>query len=917
MPERLWFDGECEQARAKVRKAERQMRSASKRMQRQEQAAPAASASQQVETVQQVRERYIAALRRYRTLRRRKELACRSSLRSDLLACGDDIRKFFQFLGKFDVRNRGDGGARPSLESMAAFFEQSPVVGASFDETFHEATKRALAELEAELLRSGAGQSGAYRTQGQPTTERVAELLGAQPCLATARQLAVALSILNSPIDEAELLCVNATRMKNNKVPGPDGIPAECYRGEDSTAAAIVLVFNAILSSGRYPDAWRTALLVPLLKNWRLDPKQPTHYRPISLQVTLAKIFAAILERRLVSFLEAVDGICPSQFGFIRGRQGTDAVFILTTLIEKAKADREDLYVAFIDFSKAYDSVDRKCLQAKLLLQGVRGSVYTVLQSMYEHVRSAVSQNGSFSSPIEHTLGLRQGCVLSPLLFALFIADLPVFLARHGCEGVRLQDVTLNSLWYADDGALLAASPSALQQTLHALSQYCDRWRLCVNTAKTKVMACRFSNFSPAAATTDPPTFYYKGNRLDTVQSFCYLGVPVSNDASQTTAMEHRVLMARRALAMWSRRCTSFMMRPDTASYLFKVCVQPVLEYGLPMWGLVDWTCKQWREVEEFVEKTACWILRVHPSNAPRDAVYGDLGWRPVWVRALILASNYWTRVADLPLSSLPRKALAVQRDLLAAGQPCWLSHIRRHIVGVPQARDFWNAWWERGSDPDFRAITTKVQGDKTVHVPWAEDLREAVTAAADEQWRQRVRAPTSVNGTGGNKLRTYARFKAEVGKEAYLSTNMKSATRQMLSRFRMGIAPLQIELGRRQHQPDPNSRACHVCGAVTEDEEHFLMACPLYDELRATLLASIRAGIASRHKSMLRGWDRGTQARRFNTIMALQSKEEVASLATYLEKAWDLRSAFLVMQAAPIQAQAQWSLDVDSSDSG
>ena len=77
-------------------------------------------------------------------------------------------------------------------------------------------------------------------------------------------------------------------------------------------------------------------------------------------------------------------------------------------------------------------------MQAKLLLEGVRGSVYTVLQSMYKHVRSVVSQGGNISRSIEHSIGLRQGCVLSPLLFALFIADLPVFLARNGCEGIRL-----------------------------------------------------------------------------------------------------------------------------------------------------------------------------------------------------------------------------------------------------------------------------------------------------------------------------------------------------------------------------------------------------------------------------------------------------------------------------------------------
>jgi hypothetical protein len=105
----------------------------------------------------------------------------------------------------------------------------------------------------------------------------------------------------------------------------------------DGLAAAIVKVFNAIMTEGHYPEAWRTALVDPLLKSWRLDPADKAHYRPISLQQTLAKIFAAILERRLASFFDTVKAASPAQFGFIAQRQATDAVFILSTLIQEAK----------------------------------------------------------------------------------------------------------------------------------------------------------------------------------------------------------------------------------------------------------------------------------------------------------------------------------------------------------------------------------------------------------------------------------------------------------------------------------------------------------------------------------------------------------------------------------------------------
>ena len=97
-------------------------------------------------------------------------------------------------------------------------------------------------------------------------------------------------------------------------------------------------------------------------------------------------------------------------------------------------------------------------------------------------------------------------------------------------------------------------------------------------------------------------------------------------------------------------------------------------------------------------------------------------------------------------------------------------------------------------------------------------------------------------------------------------------------------------------------------------------MACPLYDELRATLTSTVLAGLQSQARSnqqLLRRWTRGTQARRFDLLMSLQSKDEVRALALFLEKAWDLRSTFLAVQAAPQALQDHWRLDIGSySDS-
>ena len=281
-----------------------------------------------------------------------------------------------------------------------------------------------------------------------------------------------------------------------------------------------------------------------------------------------------------------------------------------------------------------------------------------------------------------------------------------------------------------------------------------------------------------------------------------------------------------------------------------------------------------------------------------------------IWVddTYIDLGLTCWARVAGLPLSSLPRAALMEQRALLAAGKPCWLLHYRKQAAAVPLAEDLWQDWWARGGDEDFSASTARTQTtrdgeERVVHVLWKAQLQEAFTEAADAQWRARVHSSaTSQDNGGGNKLRTYARFKEDVGQEAYLSTNMKAATKSLLCRFRIGVAPLQVELGRRQ-PGGQGSRACPVCGYHREDEEHFLMGCPLYEELRPPLGNAVTAALLSKpqaYQQTLRRWEGGLLTDRFDVIMAMQDKDAIRALVTFLEQAWTLRTSFLTAMAGP-----------------
>ena len=166
------------------------------------------------------------------------------------------------------------------------------------------------------------------------------------------------------------------------------------------------------------------------------------------------------------------DGICKTQFGFTRGRRTIDACFVLDTLIDMKLREKRELYVAFIDFQKAYDYVWHEGLFFKMLHKGMIGPVFRIVHSMYESVKSVIMCANEVSEIITQCVGVRQGCVLSPCLFSLFISDLPEFLREQDGQGVCIDKEHVTCLLFADDGAIIANSKEDLQCMLSALHMY-------------------------------------------------------------------------------------------------------------------------------------------------------------------------------------------------------------------------------------------------------------------------------------------------------------------------------------------------------------------------------------------------------------------------------------------------------------
>ncbi|WP_419587469.1 RNA-directed DNA polymerase, partial [Thiolapillus sp.] len=291
---------------------------------------------------------------------------------------------------------------------------------------------------------------------------------------------------LDSDISEEEVKAA-IRHLKNNKSPGPDGIMSEILKALDTAIVPfLVKYFNKLFSSGLYPTEWTKAIIVPLHKKG--DINNVDNYRGISLLNVLSKIFTYIVNRRLTTWAESNNVISDAQAGFRTQYSTVDHIFTLYACVEKYMSCGGKFYVAYIDFCKAFDSVQHTLLWSVLFRTGVQGKMLRMLKSMYRTVQACVrcgSENTEYFTCLQ---GLKQGCLASPTLFSLFINELAHDIISQGKHGLQFSpnDIEIFIMLFADDIVLLSATIIGLQNQITALYNAANRLRLQVNLSKTK-----------------------------------------------------------------------------------------------------------------------------------------------------------------------------------------------------------------------------------------------------------------------------------------------------------------------------------------------------------------------------------------------------------------------------------------------
>ena len=388
---------------------------------------------------------------------------------------------------------------------------------------------------------------------------------------------------------------------------GQDSLPAELLKLDHPE---FIRYFHNLLvnvwRTGDVPQQWKDATIEVLHK--KKDRSHCNSYRGISLVAHSGKVLLKMVASRLSNYCES-EGILPEeQCGFRPARSTVDMLFVVRRLQELGRARKIPLYMCFIDLQKAYDSVDRELLWVVLARFGVPEKMLTVIRQFHEGMRARVrTDDGEHSEWFDVTQGLRQGCVLSPLLFNVFFAaaihavlvrfsedpdivrDLVHLEEDLGEDGVEVDSLACvrRVVWgmlYADDAGIVSKSAEGLAKMMTVIVTVFDAAGLTVSEKKTETMLLRTPN---QALRTSPLVIEAAGQRYRQTMQFLYLGGLVNASADIIPEIKRRIQLAWVCYNRFKRELYDMEAAPFALKVrMLKAEVMETLLYGCVTWTL-------------------------------------------------------------------------------------------------------------------------------------------------------------------------------------------------------------------------------------------------------------------------------------------------------------------------------------------
>jgi hypothetical protein len=397
-----------------------------------------------------------------------------------------------------------------------------------------------------------------------------------------------------------------------SKAAGPDQVPCRILKELASELAPILsAIFNQSLNDGTLPKHWLDAHVAPVFKKGQSC--LPENYRPVSLTCVTCKLLEHIICTHIRGHMDMYGILSPFQHGF-RTRHSCETQLLVTLndlFVSRDKGTQIDC--AVLDFSKAFDKVPHKRLVSKLRLYGIDDPVRRWIQAFLTGRTQCVRVDGEFSSSSDVTSGVPQGTVLGPLLFLIFINDLPTVL--NSDTKCRL---------FADDCLIYRQIHSIsdqikLQNDLDSLLEWSHTWGMHFNAKKCNIMS--------VARTTPLSKFYQLGDSvLDHVDMCTYLGINISNNMSWSRHINQVVKKANSRLGFLRRNLRGCPLKLKRTAFV--TLVRSQVEYGSTVWD--PHLVKDREALERVQRKAARWVANNYSYRSSVTSILRDLGLEPL-----------------------------------------------------------------------------------------------------------------------------------------------------------------------------------------------------------------------------------------------------------------------------------------------
>lgn len=367
-------------------------------------------------------------------------------------------------------------------------------------------------------------------------------------------------------------------QLKNKRSCGHDQVPMSVIKHcLEFIMDPLCHIMNLSFQSGIFPDDLKVAVVKPLFKKGARD--NLGNYRPISLLSSFAKVFEKVLANRFVKFFRKFDVFAGCQHGFMKGKSTETSVFELTCKIFESLEKGEVPIAIVLDLAKAFDSVNHKLLLYKLSVYGIRDKQLKLIESYLQNRKQKVvvfdGKRDHLSSERIIELGVPQGSILGPLLFVIFINDLP---------NIFLSD-SIKSLLFADDADIIISALNIFsgirefEDTMNRVNEWCIENQLVINNDKTQCIIFK----TERANRYYPKSITYRNTVVSISECVKFLGVHIDSFMKYHSHVEE--VNKKLKSVIFALRILRDQVDVDVLKTVYYAMFHSQLSYGIIFWG--------------------------------------------------------------------------------------------------------------------------------------------------------------------------------------------------------------------------------------------------------------------------------------------------------------------------------------------